>query len=212
MTSALVICNFFSFLSCRTQVSDESLHSIRCHDQGKLLACGSRTGDITLLELSNFLSTLQPNEKQNITTVSRPKLNAILCKIFIMWCKCQSHNHAIHYKTPNKKFSWKGPFLWMEINFMWYNIIFDRCLNAKHTERRFLRVDAVRWNWRPSSRVRPGELQEEGEGQQEGEEGELNKLHHNTQASSIPRPFSAFQWKAGNFLGTRLPTHLILVT
>ena len=38
--------------------------------------------------------------------------------------------------------------------------------------------------------MRPGELQEEGEGQQEGEEGELNKLHHNTQASSIPRPFS----------------------
>lgn len=52
------------------QVSDESLHSVSCHDQGKLLACGALTGDITLLEMSNFLSHLQPNEKQNITSVS----------------------------------------------------------------------------------------------------------------------------------------------
>ena len=52
------------------QVSDESLHSVCCHDQGKLLACGSLAGNITLLEMSDFLSNLQPNEKQNITSVS----------------------------------------------------------------------------------------------------------------------------------------------
>jgi len=50
---------------------DESLHSVSCHDQGKLLATGSHSGSITLLELSDFLSTLQPNEKQNVTTVSK---------------------------------------------------------------------------------------------------------------------------------------------
>ncbi len=46
------------------------MHSIRCHDQGKLLACGSHSGDITLLEMSDFISVIQPNEKQNITSVS----------------------------------------------------------------------------------------------------------------------------------------------
>ena len=51
------------------KVCDDSLHSLRCHDQGKLLACGSHLGDITLLELSDFISVLQPNEKQNITAV-----------------------------------------------------------------------------------------------------------------------------------------------
>ena len=67
-------------------MSDESLHSIRCHDQGKLLACGSRTGDITLLELSNFLSTLQPNEKQNITTVSTEKKTKKLINFLTVCC------------------------------------------------------------------------------------------------------------------------------
>ena len=52
------------------QVCDESLHSVRSHEQGRLLACGSHSGSITLLELSDFLCTLQPSEKANVTTVS----------------------------------------------------------------------------------------------------------------------------------------------
>lgn len=51
------------------QVCDESLHSVRSHEQGRLLACGSHSGSITLLELSDFLCTLQPSEKANVTTL-----------------------------------------------------------------------------------------------------------------------------------------------
>jgi dynein intermediate chain 2 len=53
------------------QVSDESLHSVRCHGGGKMVACGSRSGDLSLLELSDSLSVIQPNEKPNITAVSK---------------------------------------------------------------------------------------------------------------------------------------------
>lgn len=51
------------------QVCEESLHCLRVHDQGKLVACGSHSGSITLLELSNSLSLLQPDEKQNISAL-----------------------------------------------------------------------------------------------------------------------------------------------
>lgn len=51
------------------QVCDDSLHSIRVHEQGRLIACGSQSGVITLLELSGALSVLQPNEKSNINAV-----------------------------------------------------------------------------------------------------------------------------------------------
>lgn len=51
------------------QVCDESLHSIRVHEQGRLVACGSHSGVVTLLELSGALSVLQPNEKHNINAV-----------------------------------------------------------------------------------------------------------------------------------------------
>lgn len=66
------------------QVSDESLHTVCCHDQGKLVACGSLSGDITLLEMSSFLSNLQPNEKQNITSVSASIMFYIVfCSLFL---------------------------------------------------------------------------------------------------------------------------------
>ena len=51
-------------------MSDESLHAVQCHSSGKIVACGSHSGDITLLELSDSLSSIQPNEKVNITAVS----------------------------------------------------------------------------------------------------------------------------------------------
>ena len=52
------------------QVCEDSLHSVRMHDRGKLIATGSHSGSITLLELSDSLSVLQPNEKQNVNMVS----------------------------------------------------------------------------------------------------------------------------------------------
>ena len=36
-----------------------------------MVACGSRSGDLSLLELSDSLSVIQPNEKPNITAVSK---------------------------------------------------------------------------------------------------------------------------------------------
>ena len=67
-----------------SQVCDESLHSVRSHDQGKLLATGSHSGNITLLELSDFLSVIQPNEKQNITTVSEHKDCVIMLDLQVL--------------------------------------------------------------------------------------------------------------------------------
>jgi len=39
------------------------------HDSGKLVACGSQQGNITLLELSSSLSTPQQNEKNLVNMV-----------------------------------------------------------------------------------------------------------------------------------------------
>ena len=36
-----------------------------------MVACGSRSGDLSLLELSESLSIIQPNEKPNVTAVSK---------------------------------------------------------------------------------------------------------------------------------------------
>ena len=58
---------------------EDSLHSVRMHDRGKLVATGSHSGNITLLELSETLSVLQPNEKQNVNMVrGLSQLNALL--------------------------------------------------------------------------------------------------------------------------------------
>ena len=48
---------------------DESLESIRVHEQGRLVAGGSYNGTVTLLELSDGLCTLQRNEKASMTAV-----------------------------------------------------------------------------------------------------------------------------------------------
>uniref|UniRef100_A0A3Q3XBQ1 Uncharacterized protein n=1 Tax=Mola mola TaxID=94237 RepID=A0A3Q3XBQ1_MOLML len=45
------------------KVCDEALYSLRVQDNGRLLACGSRQGGATLLEVCPELSTLQKNEK-----------------------------------------------------------------------------------------------------------------------------------------------------
>ena len=59
----------FYFPVCK--VCDEPLHSIRVQDQGRLIACGSKSGTATLLELSDGLATLQRNEKTLVTAVSQ---------------------------------------------------------------------------------------------------------------------------------------------
>ncbi|CAE1300154.1 DNAI2 [Acanthosepion pharaonis] len=51
------------------QVCDESLHSLRVQEHGKLAACGSHSGTITLLELSSRFYCMQKNEKNIITEI-----------------------------------------------------------------------------------------------------------------------------------------------
>ncbi|EDO40075.1 predicted protein [Nematostella vectensis] len=48
------------------QVCDMSLNSLRVQDHGRLVACGSHDGTVTLLELSEGLHTMQRNEKASI--------------------------------------------------------------------------------------------------------------------------------------------------
>ncbi|XP_031694151.1 dynein intermediate chain 2, axonemal-like, partial [Anarrhichthys ocellatus] len=45
------------------KVCDEALYSLRLHETGRLVACGSQRGGATLLEINSGLSTLQKNEK-----------------------------------------------------------------------------------------------------------------------------------------------------
>uniref|UniRef100_A0A087XWB9 Dynein, axonemal, intermediate chain 2b n=1 Tax=Poecilia formosa TaxID=48698 RepID=A0A087XWB9_POEFO len=45
------------------KVSDKALYSLRIQDNGQVLACGSHSGEATLLHISSALSTLQKNEK-----------------------------------------------------------------------------------------------------------------------------------------------------
>jgi len=51
------------------QVCDVPLHSLRVQEQGRLVACGSKDGTTTLLELSEGLYTLQRNEKNLVTNM-----------------------------------------------------------------------------------------------------------------------------------------------
>ncbi|XP_068717827.1 dynein intermediate chain 3, ciliary-like [Montipora capricornis] len=51
------------------QVCDESLNSLRVQEQGRLVACGSHTGTVTLLELSEGLCNMQRNEKASVTAM-----------------------------------------------------------------------------------------------------------------------------------------------
>ncbi|KAM9597379.1 dynein axonemal intermediate chain 2 [Trichechus inunguis] len=51
------------------KVCDEALFCLRVQDNGCLIACGSRLGTTTLLEVSHGLSTLQRNEKNIASSV-----------------------------------------------------------------------------------------------------------------------------------------------
>lgn len=47
-------------------VSDSPLYSIKVTENGRYVACGSKDGRTTLLELNSGLYTIQPNEKQSL--------------------------------------------------------------------------------------------------------------------------------------------------
>jgi dynein intermediate chain 2 len=51
------------------QVCDEPLQCLRVQEHGRLLATGSQSGTLTLLELSDNLCTIQRNEKNLVSTV-----------------------------------------------------------------------------------------------------------------------------------------------
>ncbi|XP_037548701.1 dynein intermediate chain 2, axonemal [Nematolebias whitei] len=51
------------------KVCDKPLYSLRVQDNGRLLACGSLSGEATLLEICSGLSTLQKNEKSLVAAM-----------------------------------------------------------------------------------------------------------------------------------------------
>ena len=68
------------------QVCDEPLHCLRVQEHGRLIATGSQSGTITLLELSDNLCTMQRNEKNLVSTVSFfLKIEKKIFTIFCFW-------------------------------------------------------------------------------------------------------------------------------
>lgn len=63
------IVNFVNFFFILFQVCDESLNALRVQENGRLVACGSHSGTVTLLELSDGLCNIQRNEKASVTAV-----------------------------------------------------------------------------------------------------------------------------------------------
>lgn len=53
----------------RVKVTDASIQSLKIDSSGKYLACGGHDGTVSLLELSDALCTMQPNEKPNTNAV-----------------------------------------------------------------------------------------------------------------------------------------------
>lgn len=51
------------------QVCDEALYSLRVHEHGRFVACGSQNGTVNILELAEPLHTQQPNEKNVISAI-----------------------------------------------------------------------------------------------------------------------------------------------
>jgi dynein intermediate chain 2 len=51
------------------KVCDEPLSTVRVPDSGRYVAVGSQQGTVTVLELSERLSQLQPNEKQSTSAI-----------------------------------------------------------------------------------------------------------------------------------------------
>ena len=54
----------------QVQVSDQPLTSLRVMDTGRIAAVGSADGSTTIVQFSDGLIDMQPNEKQALTSVS----------------------------------------------------------------------------------------------------------------------------------------------
>ncbi|KAI6651512.1 hypothetical protein LOD99_5120 [Oopsacas minuta] len=54
---------------CFSRVSDSGIYSLSMQDYGRRVACGTLDGNLTLVELSDRLHTLQKNEKTLITAI-----------------------------------------------------------------------------------------------------------------------------------------------
>lgn len=81
------------------QVCNEALYSLRVHDKGSLVACGSQQGVATLLEISSRLSTLQKNEKSLLSAVRTVYFNFTFItkkrKLIIDICTFVSNNREM---------------------------------------------------------------------------------------------------------------------
>ena len=64
-------CNFCPCL--QLQVTDQPLTSFKMMENGRVGAAGSADGATTILQFSDSLVDIQPNEKQAITSVSSLK-------------------------------------------------------------------------------------------------------------------------------------------
>ncbi|WP_411023593.1 hypothetical protein, partial [Salmonella sp. s51228] len=51
------------------KVTEAGLSSISVQEHGKLVACGSPDGNLTIVELSESLYNLQKNEKNSVTAI-----------------------------------------------------------------------------------------------------------------------------------------------
>lgn len=57
------------------KVSDDAIQSLKIDSTGKYLACGGHDGSVSLLEVSDALNTMQPNEKPNTNAVFERETN-----------------------------------------------------------------------------------------------------------------------------------------
>ena len=75
----------FLFLN---KICDEAVQCLRVHEHGRLAACGSQNGTLTLLELSDNLCTLQRNEKALVTMV--------INLIYLYFYNYEKFNNSFH--------------------------------------------------------------------------------------------------------------------
>lgn len=95
-----------------------------------MVACGSRSGDLSLLELSESLSIIQPNEKPNVTAVSKTT-TCKLAPLAPLTVTCNQKRACWDRATIVKK-NWSC--------FEWLFVIV-RCLRGRRGGRRFWKED-----------------------------------------------------------------------
>ena len=53
------------------QLSEDPVACLSFHDQGRYVACGTKSGHVRLIELSDSLCVVDRNEKQLVASVCR---------------------------------------------------------------------------------------------------------------------------------------------